>query len=58
MSPISALRGYPNDEALPELDVRTIPPGNAPFPVELRVVAAAGWDSYATFFSDASVAAV
>ena len=28
--------------------------GNAPFPVELRVVAAVRMDSYATFFSDAT----
>ena len=32
-------------------------PGIAPFPVELRVVSAARWDSYATFFSDATGAA-
>ena len=31
--------------------------GIAPFPVELRVVSAARWDSYATFFSDATGAA-
>jgi hypothetical protein len=31
--------------------------GNAPSPVEVRVVAAARLDSYATFFSDATVAA-
>ncbi len=31
--------------------------GIAPSPVELRVVAAARWDSYATFFSDATVTA-
>ena len=30
--------------------------GNAPSPVELRVVATACWNSYATFFSDATVA--
>jgi Helix-turn-helix domain len=32
------------------------PGGIAPFPVELRIVAAAGWDPYATFFSGATVA--